>query len=42
MLPPGPQSNQSSMTQSSMKQFPTGRGNWPLRGIFAARKTTKI
>ena len=29
---------QSSMTQSSMTQFWSGAGNWPPRGIFAARK----
>jgi len=33
-----PQSKQSSMTQSAMTQFSTGAGNWPPRGIFAARK----
>lgn len=38
----GPQSKQPSMTQSSMKQFLTGPGNWPLREIFAAREETWI
>jgi hypothetical protein len=33
-----PQSRQSSMTQSSMTQFLSGAGNWPLRGIFAAAR----
>jgi hypothetical protein len=33
-----PQSKQSSMTQSSMTQFLSGAGNWPPRGVFAARK----
>jgi hypothetical protein len=33
-----PPSKQSSMTQSSMTQFLSGAGNWPPRGIFAARK----
>jgi hypothetical protein len=33
-----PQSKQSSMTQSSMTQFLRGAGNWPPRGISAARK----
>ena len=33
-----PQSKQSSMTQSSMTQFLSGAGNWPPRGIFAARE----
>jgi len=36
----GPQSKQSSMNQSSMTQFLAGPGNWPLRGIFAAREET--